>query len=123
LRETGRASSATGYLLREEMVGFVFVSESLRKMKWRLPLKWSGALSQRAKQLTAFLAAMVVLVVAGVAISQSFIGHWIARIVAPPGRGWIGLGGLIYLLAVALLMAVVLVAVWMVGRWAGGRDR
>jgi hypothetical protein len=27
LRETGRASSATGYLLKEEMVGFVFASK------------------------------------------------------------------------------------------------
>jgi hypothetical protein len=84
-------------------------------------VEWSALTESEAAH--SVLAAMVVLVVAGVAISQSFIGHWIARIVAPPGRGWIGLGGLIYLQAVALLMAVVLVAVWMVGRWAGGRDR
>jgi hypothetical protein len=96
---------------------------SLGKGKRRLPPKRGGALSQRAKLLIALLAGMVVLVVAGVAISQSFIGHWIAHVVAPPGRGWIGLGGLIYLLAVALLMAVVLVAVWLVGRWVGDRDR
>jgi hypothetical protein len=96
---------------------------SLGKRKWRFPPKRGGALTKTAKELIALLAAMVVLVVAGVAISQTFIGHWIARVVAPPGRGWLGLGGLIYLLAVAVLMAVVLGAVWLVGRGVGGRDR
>jgi hypothetical protein len=92
--------------------------------KWRFPPKRGGALTKTAKELIAtLLAALVVLVVAGVAISQSYIGHWIARVVAPPGRGWLGLGGLIYLMAVAVLMAVVLGAVWLVGRWDGGRDR
>jgi hypothetical protein len=83
-----------------------------------------GALTQTAKQLIALLvAAMLMLVVAGIAISQSFIGHWIARVVAPPGMGWIGLGGLIYLLAVGVLMALVVGAVWLVGRRVGdGED-
>ena len=40
-------------------------------------------LTQRAKRLIALLVAMVVLVALGVAISQSFIGHWMARVVAP----------------------------------------
>jgi hypothetical protein len=80
-------------------------------------------LTHRAKRLIALPVAMVMLVALGVAISQSFKGHWMARVVAPPGRGWVGLGGLIYLLAVAVLMAVVLGAVWLVGRWLGGRDR
>jgi hypothetical protein len=70
--------------------------------------KRDRVLTQRAKRLIALLVAMVVLLASGVAISQSFIGHWMAHVVAPPGRGWVGLGGLIYLLAVAVLMAVVL---------------
>ena len=92
-------------------------------MNWRHQPKRDRVLTQRAKRLIALLVAMVVLVALGVAISQSFKGHWMARVVAPPGRGWVGLGGLIYLLAVAVLMAVVLGAVWLVGRWLGGRDR
>jgi hypothetical protein len=64
----------------------------LGKLKWRLPLKSGRALSQTAKVLIALLAAMLVLVVAGVAISQSFIGHWIADVVALPDRGWVGMG-------------------------------
>jgi hypothetical protein len=63
-----------------------------------------------------------VLVVAVVAISQSFIGNWIARIVAPTGRVWVGLGGLIPLLAVGVLMAVVLGAVWLLGRRVGDSE-
>jgi CBS domain containing-hemolysin-like protein len=108
------------------MVGFVFAWESVGKMKWKLSLKRSGALTKTAKQLIALLVAMLVLVVVGVAISQSFIGHWIARVVAPPGRGWVGLSGLIYLLADAVLFVVILVAMWLVGhrfdpiaRWFG----
>ena len=92
-------------------------------MKRRHQPKRDGVLTHRAKRLIALLVAMVVLFASGVAISQSFIGHWMAHAVAPPGRGWIGLGGLIYLLAVAVLMAVVLGSVWLVGRWLGGRDR
>ena len=92
-------------------------------MKRRHQPKREGVLTHRAKRLIALLVAMVVLFASGVAISQSFIGHWMAHVVAPPGRGWVGLGGLIYLLAVAVLMAVVLGAVWLVGRWLGGRDR
>ena len=92
-------------------------------MKRRHQPKRGGALTRTAKRLIALLVAMVVLLASGVAISQSFIGHWMAHVVAPPGRGWVGLGGLIYLLAVAVLMAVVLGAVWLVGRWLGGRDR
>jgi polyferredoxin len=123
--EAGRASSATGYLpKKEEMVGFVIVFSTVcREMKRNLQPKRDGVLTPRAKRLIALLVAMVVLVALGVAISQSFIGHWMARVVAPPGRGWVGLGGLIYLLAVAVLMAVVLGAVWLVERWLGGRDR
>jgi uncharacterized protein YggT (Ycf19 family) len=99
------------------MVGFVFVSGSVGKMKWKFPPKRSGSLTQTAKVLIALLvAAMLVLVALGVAISQSFIGHWIARVVAPPGRGWAGLGGLIYLLADAVLFVVIIVAMWFVGR-------
>jgi hypothetical protein len=64
----------------------------------------------------ALLVAMLVFVVGGVAISQSFIGHWIADVVAPPGRGWVGPGGLQYILAVGVLMVVVIVAMWLVGR-------
>jgi hypothetical protein len=90
---------------------------SLGKVKWRLPLKRGRALTQTAKVLIALLVAMLVLVVAGVAISQSFIGHWIADVVAPPGRGWAGMGGLLYILAVGVLMVVVIVAMW----WAGRR--
>jgi hypothetical protein len=41
LRETGRASSATGYLLREEMVGFVFVW-GLREMGVPTKEGWSA---------------------------------------------------------------------------------
>jgi hypothetical protein len=89
---------------------------SLEKVKWRLPLKRGRALTQTAKVLIALLVAMLVLVVAGVAISQSFIGHWIADVVAPPGRGWAGMGGLLYILAVGVLMVVVIVAMWLVGR-------
>ena len=89
---------------------------SLGKVKWRLPLKRGRALSQTAKQLIALLAAMLVLIVAGVAISQSFIGNWIADVVAPPDRGWVGMGGLLYILAVGVLMVVVIVAMWLVGR-------
>jgi hypothetical protein len=59
---------------------------------------------------------MLVLVVGGVAISQSFMGGWIADVVAPPDWGWAGMGGLLYLLAVAVLMVVVIVAIWLVGR-------
>jgi hypothetical protein len=88
---------------------------SLGKLKWRLPLKRGRALSQTAKQLIALLAAMLVLVALGVAISQSLIGRWIADVVAPPGRGWVGMGGLLYILAVGVLM-VVIVAMWLVGR-------
>jgi hypothetical protein len=51
-----------------------------------------------------------------VAISWSFLGRWIADVVAPPGRGWLGMGGLLYLLAVAVLMVVILAAIWFVGR-------
>jgi hypothetical protein len=90
---------------------------SLGEVKWRLPLKRGRALSQTAKQLIALLAAMLALVVAGVAISQSLIGRWIADVVAPPGTGWIGMGGLLYILAVGVLMVVVIVAMW----WAGRR--
>ena len=85
-------------------------------MKRKLPLKRSGSLTQTAKVLIALLVVMVVLVALGVAISQSFIGHWIARVVAPSGRGWAGLGGLIYLLADAVLFVVIIVAMWFVGR-------
>jgi hypothetical protein len=96
-------------------------------VKWRLLLKRGRALSQTAKVLIALLvAAMLVLVVAGVAISQSFIGNWIADVVAPPDRGWVGMGGLLYILAVGVLMVVVIVAMWLVGcrydpiaRWFG----
>src|SRR3712207_3486961 len=97
------------------MVGFVFVSESVGKMKWRLPLKSGRALTQIAKVLIALLTAMLVLVVAGAAIPQSFVGHWMADIVAPPARGWVGMGGLLYILAVGVLMVVVIVAMWLVG--------
>ena len=96
--------------------------QSLRKMKWRLPLKRGRALSQTAKVLIALLAAMVVIVALGVAISQSFIENWIADVVAPPGRGWVGLGGLQYILAVGVLMAVVLGAVWLVGSRIGDAE-
>jgi hypothetical protein len=90
---------------------------SLGKVKWRLPLKRGRALSQTAKVLIALLvAAMLVLVVAGVAISQSFIENRIADVVAPPGRGWVGMGGLLYILSVGVLMVVVIVAMWLVGR-------
>ena len=92
-------------------------------MKRRHQPKRDGELTNRAKRLIALLVAMVVLLALGVAISQSFIVHWMARVVASPGRGWVGVGGLIYLLAVAALMAVVLGAVCVVGRWLGGRDR
>jgi hypothetical protein len=95
-------------------------------MKWKLPPKRGGVLTHRAKRLIALLVAMVVLVALGVAISQSYIGHWIARVVAPPGRGWVGMGGLLYILAVAVLMVVVILAMWFVGhrydpiaRWFG----
>jgi hypothetical protein len=44
LRETGRANSATGYLLREEMVGFVYseaaVMRSAGKEQSACQLKW-----------------------------------------------------------------------------------
>jgi hypothetical protein len=56
---TGRASSATGYLLTEEMVGFVMASES-REME--APTKEGGALTQTAKELIALLVAMLMLV-------------------------------------------------------------
>jgi pilus assembly protein TadC len=85
-------------------------------MKWRLPLKSGRALTQTAKVLIALLAAMLVLLALGVAISQSFIGNWIADVVAPPGRGWAGMSGLLYILAVGVLMVVVIVAMWLVGR-------
>jgi len=88
-------------------------------MKRRHQPKRDGELTNRAKRLIALLVAMVVVLLAlGVAISQSFIVHWMARVVASPGRGWVGVGGLIYLLAVAALMAVVLGAVWLVGKMA-----
>ena len=92
------------------MVGFV--------MKRRHQPKKDGELTHRAKRLIALLVAMVVLLASGAAITQSFVGHWMAHVVAPPGRGWVGLGGLIYLLAVAVLMAVVLGALWLVGKMA-----
>jgi divalent metal cation (Fe/Co/Zn/Cd) transporter len=85
-------------------------------MKRRHQPKRDGVLTHRAKRLIALLVAMVVLLASGVAISQSFIGHWMAHVVAPPGRGWVGLGGLIYLLAVSVLMVVVILAMWLVGR-------
>jgi hypothetical protein len=54
--------------------------------------KRDRVLTQRAKRLIALLVAMVVLVALGVAISQSFIGHWMARVVAPlvgDGQAWV----------------------------------
>jgi hypothetical protein len=56
---TGRASNATGYLLTEEMVGFVKASES-REME--APTKEGGALTQAAKELIALLVAMLMIV-------------------------------------------------------------
>ena len=61
-------------------------------MKWKLPPKRGGVLTHRAKRLIALLVAMVVLVALGVAISQSPIGHWMARVVAPlvgDGQAWV----------------------------------
>ena len=49
-------------------------------------------LTHRAKRLIALLVAMVMLVALGVAISQSFKGHWMARVVAPlvgDGQAWV----------------------------------
>ena len=52
-----------------------------------------------------------------VAISRTFVRRWIADVVTPPGRDWwVGMGGLLYIVAVAVLMVVVLVALWLVGR-------
>ena len=81
--ETGRASGATGYLLTEEMVGFVMASES-REME--APTKEGGALTQTAKELIALLVVMVVLVVAGLAYAANTNpAHYSASKGGPPG--------------------------------------
>jgi uncharacterized membrane protein (DUF485 family) len=97
------------------MVGFVFARESVGKMKRKLPLERSGALTQTAKQLIALLVAAMLVLVVGVAIFQSFVGYWMARVVASLGWGWVGLGGLKYLLADAVLFVVFVVAIWLAG--------
>jgi hypothetical protein len=104
---------------------------NLGERQWKLPPKKAGALTQTAKLLIALLAtAMLVLVVGGVAMSQSFIENRIADVVATPGRGWVGMGGLIYILAVGVLMVIILIAMWLVGlrydpiaRWFGPLKR
>jgi hypothetical protein len=53
------------------MVDFVFVSESLGKIKWRLPPKGGGSLTQTAKELIALLVAMLVLVGAWMAYAAN----------------------------------------------------
>jgi hypothetical protein len=79
LRETGRASSATGYLPTEEMVGSVFVWGP-GEMKWRLPPKRGGALTQTAKEIIALLVATLVLVGACVAYAaNTYPAHYAAN--------------------------------------------
>lgn len=74
------------------------------------------------RRLLVYALHVAVLVGLCVAIYDSFIGRYIMDIVAAPGKGWAGMGGLLYILAVAVLMVVVLEGLWLVGIWVGHRD-
>jgi cation transporter-like permease len=78
----------------------------------------AGDTGETISEANILISALYISLIVGlcVAISWSLIGRWIADVVTPPGRGWVGLGGLIYLLAVAVLMVVILIAMWFVGR-------
>jgi hypothetical protein len=74
----GGASSATGYLLREER-SVLSMLRSLGRRKVRLPPKRARAGKQSAKELIALLVAMVVLVGAGVAYAaNTYPAHYSA---------------------------------------------
>jgi len=75
-QETGRASSATGYLLKQRRWSVLSLLRDLRK--WRSPLKRGGVLTKGAgaKKIIVLLVAMVVLVVSGVAYAaNSYPAH------------------------------------------------
>jgi len=74
------------------------------------------------KRILVYALHVAVLVGVFVAISQSFIGDWIADEVIGLYRGGVGMGGLLYFIPLVVLMVLSLGALWLLGRWFGHRD-